>query len=107
MAPEASARRIVSLVPSLTETLFDLGAGERVVGVTSYCTRPPQASGRTRLGGPQTPDLELLFSLSPDLVIASEEENRQVDLEQIRGQVELFCARCRTLREAILALTVE
>lgn len=82
-----SPQRIVCLCPSLTEALFDMGAGERVVGVTDWCIHPmEECEKRTRVGGTKTPDLEKLFSLEPDLVIVNEEENRLEDVEEIQAR---------------------
>ena len=73
-------RRIISLVPSITETLFALGAGSRVVGVTTYCTHPTDSvAGITKVGGTKDPDLEAIERLEPDLVIVNDEENRHED----------------------------
>jgi iron complex transport system substrate-binding protein len=71
-------QRIVSLAPSLTETLFALGAGDRVVGVTRYCAYPPDVSDLPEVGGHLDPNLEAIVSLEPDLVVAipSSRENR-------------------------------
>jgi len=63
-------RRIVSLVPAATEMLFAMGAGDRVVGVGSYDHFPPEVETRTRLGGLIDPNIEVLLTLRPDLVIA-------------------------------------
>src|SRR5438067_803186 len=63
----APPRRVVSLVPSLTETLFDIGAGDAVVGVTDFCILPPQLD-RLRLGGTKNPRVEAIRALAPDLV---------------------------------------
>lgn len=65
-------QRIVSLSPSTTETLFAIGAGEQVVGVTSYCNYPEEAATREIIGGfsPKTISIETIISLNPDLVIA-------------------------------------
>lgn len=69
-------QRIVSLVPSVTESLFELGLGPRVVGITDYCIHPAGSlAGVPRLGGPKNPRLEALLALQPDLVIANQEEN--------------------------------
>lgn len=68
--------RIVSLVPSVTESLFDLGLGTRVVGITDFCVHPlSQLEGLPRLGGPKNPHLPAVLELTPDLVIANQEEN--------------------------------
>lgn len=78
--------RIVSLVPSLTETLFALGAGAAVVGVTRFCEEPARALvGVARVGGTKNPDVAAILALQPDLVIASSEENRREDVEVLRA----------------------
>ena len=66
----APPARIVSLAPNLTELLFALGAGPRVVGVTRYCDEPAAAKTRTRVGGFVDLDFETVLSLRPDLVVA-------------------------------------
>ena len=71
-------RRIVSLAPSLTETLFALGLGDRVVGVTRYCAHPSEVEDIPKIGGHLDPNFEAIVSLEPDLVVAipSSRENR-------------------------------
>lgn len=66
---QAAPERIVSLVPSVTENLFALGVGDRVVGVTSWCDYPAEASSRTVIGDMGNLNMELLISLEPDLVV--------------------------------------
>lgn len=61
--------RIVSLAPSLTEILFALGVGDRVVGVTSYCDYPPAAEALPKVGGLLDPNIEAIVALRPDLVV--------------------------------------
>lgn len=73
--------RIISLVPSLTETLTDLGCADRIAGCTRYCTGITGFSGSTIVGGPVDPDVDLVRSLEPDLVLAGTEENRKEDVE--------------------------
>lgn len=65
----SAGHRIVSLAPNLTETLFVLGAGNEVVGVTSYCNYPPEAQTREKVGDFINPSLEEIVSLRPDLVL--------------------------------------
>lgn len=67
-------RRVVSLVPSLTETLFDLGAGDVVVGVTDFCIFPPDLD-LPRVGGTKNPRVDEIRALAPDLVHMNMEEN--------------------------------
>ena len=64
-------QRIISLAPSVTETLFALGLSDRIVGVTSYCDYPPEAAQKERVGDTMRPSLEKIIALKPDLVIAS------------------------------------
>jgi len=65
----AAQNRIVSTTPAITETLFALGLGSRVVGVSTYCHYPPEATTRTRIGTYLQPNLETILRLKPDLVI--------------------------------------
>jgi ABC-type Fe3+-hydroxamate transport system substrate-binding protein len=79
----APARRVVSLVPSETETLFALGAGDRVVGRTVYCVEPRGAVERVpTVRGTKDADLDAVAALAPDLVLANQEENTP---EIVRG----------------------
>lgn len=77
-------RRVVSLVPSLTESLFDLGFGEAVVGITDYCVHPADLLGDLpRIGGPKNPRVEDILKLKPDLVLANWEENTRQSVEAL------------------------
>ena len=76
-------QRIVSLAPSLTETLFALGLGERVVGVTDFCDYPAEARSKTRVGGIINPSVEAIVSLAPDLVLITREGNRRETMETL------------------------
>jgi iron complex transport system substrate-binding protein len=68
----APPRRIVSVSPNLTELLYGLGVFDRVVGVTDFCTYPPEAQSRERVGGYSTPNLERIVRLHPDLVVLTQ-----------------------------------
>lgn len=76
-------RRIVSLAPSLTETLFALEVGESVVGVTDYCDYPEEARTRPKVGGIINPSAEAIVALQPDLVLIARETNRRETLEAL------------------------
>lgn len=79
-------RRIVSLVPSVTESLFDLNLGDRVVGITDYCIHPAdKVAALPHVGGTKNPDVRKVIDLRPDLVIANREENRQADVEALQA----------------------
>jgi iron complex transport system substrate-binding protein len=67
--PPGGYKRIVSLSPGLTETLFAVGAGDRVVGVTRFCQWPPEAAKRPNVGGFLDPNYEAIVALRPDLVV--------------------------------------
>jgi iron complex transport system substrate-binding protein len=66
----AEPNRIVSLIPSLTEILFALDVGERVVGVTNFCNYPEEALAIDKIGDAWTPNVEKILSLSPDVVLS-------------------------------------
>lgn len=71
-------RRVVSLVPSVTETLAAFGLGDRLVGVTDWCTDPAElVAGLPRVGHVVSPDVARVAALEPDLVLANAEENRE------------------------------
>lgn len=80
----ATPRRIVSLVPSVTETLFAIGAQDAVVGVTDFCDYPPEARRKARVGDMLAPNLETLVSLKPDLVVAARSGNREETFDQLK-----------------------
>ncbi len=69
-------QRIISMAPSITETLYALGLGDRVVGVTRYCVYPPEARAKPRLGGIMDPNFEAMVALRPDLVITLDDAQR-------------------------------
>jgi iron complex transport system substrate-binding protein len=77
------AQRIVSLAPSLTETLFAIGAGDAVAGVTSYCTYPMEATQKPQVGGMVNPSLETIVALRPDLIVLSMEGNVREDFDRL------------------------
>ena len=79
-------QRIVSLAPSLTETIYALGLQDRLVGDTDYCDYPPDAQKKTKVGGGINPSLEVIASLRPDLVLATKSFNR---LETTQSLAEL------------------
>jgi iron complex transport system substrate-binding protein len=69
-------KRVVSLAPNLTEIVFALGRGIRLVGDTDYCDYPPEAEQKPHVGGPVNPNLEVIAALKPDLILASGSINR-------------------------------
>lgn len=75
----AQPARIVSTSPSITETLFAIGAGPRVVGVSTYCKFPPAATALPKVGSYRKPDVERIMRLRPDLVILNESATEAVN----------------------------
>lgn len=96
-------QRLLSLVPSLTETLFAFGYGPHVVGVTTYCTEPAtEVAHKPRLGGTKNPDIAAILALQPDLVLAVAEENRPQDVKALtHAGVPVYVFDPRTVRDGI------
>jgi iron complex transport system substrate-binding protein len=76
-------KRIVSLAPAMTEIIFSLGLGERVVGVTTVCDRPDEARGKTKIGGMANPSLEAIVALKPDIVVMTSDGNPKAISERL------------------------
>lgn len=84
-ARSVTRRRIVSLVPSLTELVWHLGVGDALVGRTRFCTEPAEMADLVAIvGGTKNPRIERIVELEPDLVVANKEENRREDIEALR-----------------------
>jgi iron complex transport system substrate-binding protein len=71
VAINGTPQRIISLAPSNTEILFALGLGDKVVGVTDWCDYPPEALEKEKVGGYDTPDIEKIVALNPDLILVA------------------------------------
>ena len=80
----APPRRIVSLVPSVTEVLYAIGAQDALVGVTDFCDYPPEARRKPHVGDMLSPNLETLVTLKPDLVVATRSGNREETFDQLK-----------------------
>lgn len=80
-------KRIISLVPSQTELLFDLGVGENVVGITKYCIHPKEKVKKiTKIGGTKDFDIDKIIALNPDLIIANKEKNYKEGIEKLEDK---------------------
>jgi ABC-type Fe3+-hydroxamate transport system substrate-binding protein len=100
----APAARIVSLVPSLTEALA-ASAPDRLVGATDWCTHPADLDV-ARVRGTKNPDLAAIRALSPDLVVANQEENRELDVRRLRDSgVTVWVTRIETVEESLDAMS--
>lgn len=78
-----SPRSIISMAPSITETLFALGLDQEIVGVTDYCDYPENALTKPRIGGFMNPSVEKIISLKPDLIIGTRDGNRWETIYQL------------------------
>src|SRR5437763_15145962 len=78
--------RVVSLCPSLTELVFDLGRGDTLVGRRKFCVHPAdRVAAVPSMGGTKNPKVDRIVALAPDLVLLNEEENRREDAEALRA----------------------
>ncbi|MGC6533885.1 MAG: helical backbone metal receptor [Flavobacteriales bacterium] len=100
---DRSPQRIVSLVPSITEWLWDMGLEDRVVGITKFCVRPDTwYRNKPRIGGTKQVHLDRLLPLKPDLVIANKEENDASDVAAIRAAgIPVWTSDVRTWDDAL------
>lgn len=97
--------RIISLVPSLTELLFDLELENEVVGITKFCIHPNNwFQNKTRVGGTKTVDVDKVRSLNPDLIIANKEENTKEDIELLKEIAPVWISDINSYEEAMVAI---
>jgi iron complex transport system substrate-binding protein len=93
-----SAQRVISLAPSLTESLFAIGAGDQIVALTDYCNYPPEAQQKPSVGGMTNPSIESIIACSPDLIVMSKEGNLKDAFNQLQDLgVTLLVSNPRTL----------
>lgn len=99
----SAVRRVVSLVPSLTESIAATDQS-LLVGATRWCSHPGDLAV-TRVGGTKNPDLQVILGLAPDLVLANEEENREPDVAALRaGGAAVYVTDVRTVDGAVRSL---
>jgi ABC-type Fe3+-hydroxamate transport system substrate-binding protein len=95
-------RRIISLVPSQTELLFDLGLDEEIIGITDYCIHPEDGCNhKTKVGGPKSVDFAVINELRPDVIIANKEENNQGEIEKLQELYPVWISDIYTLEGAL------
>jgi ABC-type Fe3+-hydroxamate transport system substrate-binding protein len=95
------ANRIISVVPSQTELLFDLGLDEEIVGITKFCVHPEQwFRTKKRIGGTKQLNLPLIRELSPDLIIANKEENEELQIRKLASEFPVWISDIKVLDEA-------
>ncbi|MEE4196307.1 MAG: helical backbone metal receptor [Bacteroidales bacterium] len=94
--------QIVSLVPSITEFLFDLGLEDQICAITDYCIHPgDKVRLKTRIGGPKDINIPRILSLNPDLVIASKEENTRPQIRKLINTCNVYVSDVKNLHEAL------
>lgn len=94
--------RIISLVPSLTQLVLDLGLKDRLVARTRFCIYPEGlVDDIPIIGGTKNPNIEKIFSLEPDYIIANHEENRKDDIELLQDKVKVVVTEIDTIEEAL------
>ena len=97
--------RIISLVPSQTELLFDLGLREEVVGITKFCIHPEKwFRTKTRVGGTKNLNLKKIHSLKPDLIIANKEENEESQVNTLMKDFPVWISDIKTLEDALVMI---
>ena len=95
-------KRIISLVPSQTELLYDLGLDEEVIGITKFCIHPETwFRNKTRVGGTKTVNIDKVRELQPDLIIANKEENVRGQVEALAQDFPIWISDVNTLPEAL------
>ncbi|AHF14049.1 helical backbone metal receptor [Niabella soli] len=100
--PAITKRRIVSLVPSITELLFALDLEEEVVGITKFCIYPEKwFRTKTRIGGTKTINIEQIALLQPHLIIANKEENVKEQVEQLAASFEVLVTDVNNFDQAL------
>ncbi|AOM78568.1 ABC transporter substrate-binding protein [Pedobacter steynii] len=94
-------KRIISLVPSQTELLFDLGLDAEVIGITKFCVHPDSKfKEKTKIGGTKKLNLDLIRSLKPDLIIGNKEENEKLQIEELMNEFPVWMSDIYDLEDA-------
>ena len=100
-----SSLRVVSLSPAMTETLFSLDAGDKIVGVTTYCDFPPQAKKIRKVGDFSHPSIERIVALKPNLVIVNLPEQKRIKNELDKLEIETFVSSPKSLQDIYKEIT--
>lgn len=99
-------QRIISLVPSQTELLYDLGLGDRVVGITKFCVHPRKwLKEKTIVGGTKNFRFDQIDALKPDLIIGNKEENYQEGIETLADKYPIWMSDIVTVQDALDMIT--
>jgi len=97
--------RVISLVPSLTELLYDLDLGDRVLGITKFCIHPREwYKNKPHIGGTKNVKIDLIKKLQPDLIIANKEENTKEQVESLAAFTDVYVSDINKLADALEAI---
>ncbi|MFN7013902.1 MAG: ABC transporter substrate-binding protein, partial [Bacteroidia bacterium] len=95
-------KRIISVVPSQTELLYDLGIDKEVIGITKFCIHPEKwFRKKERIGGTKKLNIEKIKALKPDLIIANKEENTKEDIEELQRYFPVWISDIYSLNDAL------
>lgn len=95
-------KRIISLVPSQTELLFDLGLDKEIIGVTKFCIHPAnKVKEKVKIGGTKVLNIDLIKELNPDLIIGNKEENEREQIEELMQDFPVWMSDISNLDEAL------
>ncbi|MFT6936358.1 MAG: ABC-type Fe3+-hydroxamate transport system substrate-binding protein, partial [Saprospiraceae bacterium] len=97
-----SRNKIISIVPSQTEFLYDLGLEEEVVGITKFCIYPEHwFRSKTRIGGTKQLKIDVITELNPDLIIGNKEENERSQIEELQEKFPVWLSDIVTFEDAL------
>lgn len=103
---EFPPKKIVSLVPSQTELLFDLGLDQELIGLTKFCIHPEsKVHSKVKIGGTKKLNLEMIRAMKPDLIIGNKEENERADIEALQQEFPVWMSDILNLDDAIEMIT--
>jgi ABC-type Fe3+-hydroxamate transport system substrate-binding protein len=95
-------KKIISIVPSQTELLFDLGLDEEIIGITKYCVHPKHwQESKTKIGGTKKLNFEKIKELQPDIIIGNKEENEKNQIEELMKYFPVWMSDIKTLEDAL------
>src|SRR5574341_58912 len=98
--------RIISLVPSVTETLYELGLEDQIIAITRFCRLPAdRVQLKRKIGGTKSPKLDEIIAMNPDIVIMDQDENRKEDAEFLREhRIKIFATSSTSIEDSIDAI---
>jgi ABC-type Fe3+-hydroxamate transport system substrate-binding protein len=98
----SSAKRIVSLVPSITELLYHLHLEDETIGITKFCIHPSiWFNSKTRIGGTKNIDIEKIIYLQPDLILCNKEENVQIQIDSLATTLPVYMCNVKNYKDAL------